>query len=51
MSEPYDDEVLPNQTADDTDRGWGDDERLATGSGDGDDADLERLRREKPPHW
>jgi hypothetical protein len=38
-----DDEVLPDQTSDDTDRGWG--ERP-------DDADDdERLLREKPPHW
>ncbi len=37
-----DDEVLPEQTADDTDRGWG--ERT-------DEDDDERLIREKPPHW
>ena len=38
-----DDEVLPSQTSDDTDRGWGEaDDEL--------DED-ERLRREKPPHW
>ena len=37
-------EVLPEQTSDDTDRGWG--ER----SDDADD-DIERLTREKPPHW
>ena len=39
-----DDEVLPEQTSDDTDHGWG----------DGDDdglSDDERLIREKPPHW
>lgn len=40
----YDDEVLPEQTSDDTDRGWGEE------SEDADAAD-ERLRREKPPHW
>ena len=41
---PTDDEpVLPDQTADDTDRGWG--ER------DDDLSDDERLIREKPPHW
>ncbi len=39
-----DDEVLPDQTSDDTDRGWG--ERP-----DDTDADDERLLREKPPHW
>ncbi len=42
----YDDEVLPEQTSDDTDRGWGEDE-----TGNDEEADLERLRREKPPHW
>lgn len=46
MSDPqgYDDEVLPEQTRDDTDRGWGDDRS-------DEEAELERLRREKPPHW
>jgi len=44
----WDDELLPEQTADDTDRGWGDDERAPR---EAEDADLERLRREKPPHW
>lgn len=39
----HDDEVLPEQSADDTDRGWGEHP---------DDADDdERLLREKPPHW
>jgi len=42
----WDDDLLPEQTADDTDRGWGDDDRDPR-----EDADLERLRREKPPHW
>jgi hypothetical protein len=39
-----DDEVLPEQTSDDTDRGWGerDEDELS---------DDERLIREKPPHW
>ena len=38
-----DDEVLPEQTSDDTDRGWGEhDDELS---------DDERLIREKPPHW
>ena len=40
----YDDETLPDQTTDDTDRGWG--ER----PDDAEDDD-ERLIREKPPHW
>jgi hypothetical protein len=40
-----DDEVLPEQTSDDTDRGWGE----HPGSDDTDDD--ERLIREKPPHW
>lgn len=44
----YDDEVLPEQTSDDTDRGWGDE---PPDRGSGEDAELERLRREKPPHW
>jgi hypothetical protein len=45
----YGDDVLPEQTSDDTDRGWGDDPRDPE---DFDDADGdERLRREKPPHW
>ena len=49
MSErrPYDDEVLPEQTSDDTDRGWGEDRDR----GADEEADLERLRRDKPPHW
>ena len=38
----YDDAVLPEQTADDTDEGWS--ERP-------DESDDERLLREKPPHW
>lgn len=40
----YDDEVLPEQTSDDTDRGWGE-------HPEGDASDDERLIREKPPHW
>ena len=39
----HDDEVLPEQTSDDTDRGWGEP--------DDDLDDDERLIREKPPHW
>jgi len=39
----HDDELLPEQSADDTDRGWG--ERPDE---DGDD---ERIAREKPPHY
>lgn len=46
--EPGDDEVLPEQTSDDTDRGWGED---PTGSDPAYDPDVERLLREKPPHW
>ena len=38
-----DDELFPDQTSDDTDRGWG--ERHD------DEDDDERLIREKPPHW
>lgn len=44
----YGDEVLPEQTSDDTDRGWG--ERPDELSDD-DLSDDERLIREKPPHW
>jgi hypothetical protein len=39
-------EVLPEQTADDTDIGWGDDESPA----DADARDLERYLRDRPPH-
>jgi hypothetical protein len=44
MSEPsgYDDAVLPEQSADDTDVGWGAPEEPQ---------DDERLTREKPPHY
>ena len=38
-----DEEVLPDQTSDDTDRGWGEHPD--------DEDDDERLIREKPPHW
>ena len=38
------DEVLPDQTSDDTDRGWGE-------HPDDAEDDDERLIREKPPHW
>ncbi len=42
-----DEPVLPDQTTDDTDRGWGED-----GDGRASDADDdERLIRDKPPHW
>ena len=41
MSRP--DELLPEQTTDDTDAGWG--ERPANP-----DDDLQRLRDERPPH-
>lgn len=56
----YDDAVLPAQTSDDTDRGWGEDrsgrdEDDGAGWGDGTERDEgsadERLVREKPPHW
>jgi hypothetical protein len=40
--DPVDDEpVLPEQTRDDTDSGWGDSAK----------DDDERLLRERPPHW
>ncbi len=42
-----DDEVLPEQTADDTDAGWGEHPDEAADDADDD----ERLTREKPPHW
>jgi hypothetical protein len=40
----HDETVLPDQTSDDTDAGWGErqDDELS---------DEERLIREKPPHW
>lgn len=38
---PEDDDLLPEQTSDDTDRGWN--ERQP-------DNDLERFLRERPPH-
>jgi len=38
------DAVLPEQTSDDTDLGWGE-------QPDDEAAEDERLRREKPPHW
>ncbi len=52
---PDDGAVLPDQTLDDTDEGWGD---LPTGMADperpdpegGDSRDDERLLREVPPH-
>jgi hypothetical protein len=48
-SQGEDDAVLPDQTTDDTDRGWGE---QADHADDADDADDdERLLREKPPHW
>jgi hypothetical protein len=41
----YDDQLLPDQTTDDTDRGWGE-------HPDADDAgDDERIARERPPHY
>jgi hypothetical protein len=38
-----DDELWPEQTSDDTDRGWGEHPDEVD--------DDERIRREKPPHW
>ncbi len=43
----YEDELLPEQTSDDTDLGWGE----APPDDDAEAADDERLRRDKPPHW
>jgi hypothetical protein len=40
---PDDDPVLPEQSRDDTDLGWG--ERASQ------DDDDERLLRDRPPHW
>jgi hypothetical protein len=37
-----DDAVLPEQTSDDTDRGWGEEPE---------EDDDERLKKDKPPHW
>lgn len=49
MSQRNDDEppVLPDQTQDDTDRGWGD-ERPAY---DAEDEHARRLEEDRPPHW
>ncbi len=43
MTTGPDDEVLPEQSVDDTDVGWGD-------RPDEDDADLRRFLDERPPH-
>ncbi len=40
----HDDELWPEQTSDDTDRGWGE-------HPDDAEDDDERIRRDKPPHW
>lgn len=45
------DDLLPEQTSDDTDRSWGEDWRPGSDRDEGLDEDLERFRREKPPHW
>jgi hypothetical protein len=37
-----DEPILPDRSSDDTDRGWGDEPE---------EDDVERLRRERPPHW
>jgi hypothetical protein len=42
--------VLPDTTADESDRGWGDDLGTSSGSGEGDPDDLERFLRDVPPH-
>jgi hypothetical protein len=47
MSEERDIVVLPDQTLDDTDDGWGD--RL--NSEDQDRDSEERLLADRPPHW
>ena len=36
-------QILPDQTRDDTDRGWGERRR--------DDSNDDRLLNERPPHW
>jgi hypothetical protein len=41
-----DDVALPDQTTDDTDRGWGEEADEAEEA-----ENDERLLREKPPHW
>jgi hypothetical protein len=46
VTRPDDDGVLPDQTRDDTDVGWGDDVRRDAE----DDEDLRRLLDERPPH-
>lgn len=38
------DPLLPDQTSDDSDRGWGE------SADDSDPGDLERFLRERPPH-
>lgn len=42
-----DEPVLPEQTADDTDAGWGE----APQPDEPRDPDVERLERDRPPHW
>lgn len=46
MSEERDVVVLPDQTLDDTDEGWGD-----RSGGRGDRDSEERLLADRPPHW
>lgn len=43
---PDDDELVPEQTSDDRDRGWGDDLR----GSDADPDDLRRFLDDVPPH-
>lgn len=45
MTEPPDDDVLPDRSADDTDTGWG-----AEPAPDPDE-DASRYAEERPPHW
>jgi hypothetical protein len=46
MSEERDVVVLPDQTFDDTDEGWGD-----RSGGERDRDSEERLLADRPPHW
>jgi hypothetical protein len=46
VTRPDDDSVLPDQTRDDTDVGWGDDAPRDAAE----DEDVRRLLDERPPH-
>jgi hypothetical protein len=50
MTYGSDDELRPEQTSDDTDRGWGEGAGDAQGGAEESADDDERLRREVPPH-